>query len=338
MKSLAIGCSLLAFVACNSNPPPLVLTSSSGSGSSTGGPTSTAAAGTTGSSTGSSTGTSSGPGTTGSSSGGRTSTAAASSTGTSSGGNGTTTGSYIGLPCTFNATTDVDSCQPYGYECSAEYDTTDPATCVLPRELVDCFQDVGCQDGGNPELICSMGFRNNGKDINLCVYPCKTTNDCAATYENCLPNTDVCFDDYCDANAQLKFTPPFYNRCTVDDAGDTGQCLPFGNGNVAYCFQSGYDFTDEPCNPGGRVGGDSECDFGDYCIPNLMQAQAGIVPDGGFCLPITVDGGCPDGYGSFQYLNGADWQICSQDCSSTPCTVGTCYNITGTTEYICLPP
>src|SRR5580698_2037071 len=160
MKSLAIGCSLLAFVACGTtNPPPLAVTSSSGSGSSTSGPTGTAAAGTTGSSAGTSSGgTSSGPGTTGSSTGG-TSTGAASSTGsstgTSSGGNGTTTGSYIGLPCTFNTMTGADSCQPYGYKCSAEYDTTDPGTCGLPQELVQCSQDVGCQDGGNPELICS---------------------------------------------------------------------------------------------------------------------------------------------------------------------------------------
>ena len=187
MKSLAIGCSLLAFVACNSNPPPLILTSSSGSGSSTGGPTGTAAAGTTGSSTGSSTGgTSSGPGTTGSSSGGRTSTAAASSTGTSSGGNGTTTGSYIGLPCSYNSQTGVDSCAPYGYECTAEYDLTVPGTCVLPENLATCKANVGCQDGGNPQLQCTPGFQNNNQQISLCAYPCTHASDCAPTFQTCI--------------------------------------------------------------------------------------------------------------------------------------------------------
>ncbi len=83
--------------------------------------------------------------------------------------------------------TGADSCQPYGYECSLTYDTMSPGTCGLPQESADCLADVGCQDGGNPELICKSGFVNNGKDIDLCLYPCATTNDCGPSYEYCIP-------------------------------------------------------------------------------------------------------------------------------------------------------
>ncbi len=130
------------------------------------------------------------------------------------------------------------------------------------------------------------------------------------------------FTNYCDANAQFKFTPPFFNRCTVDDGGDTGQCLPLNNDTLAYCFQNGIDFTEEACNPDpdARVGSDSQCDFGDFCV----QSQA---RDGGLCLPISVDGGCPDGFDAFDWITGATWFICAPDCTNNPgaCTFGMCY-------------
>ena len=333
MRSLAVGCALLGSVACSSAPPFVPPTSS---GSSTGAPTTTAGAnGTTGGTTG---GTTAGTtaGTTGSSTGRMTSSGGG-TTGTSSGGNGTTSGSYIGLPCTYNTTTYVDSCVPYGYECSLEYDTTDPGTCVLPQETVQCLPNVGCQDGGKPELACTDGFNNNNKDVHLCVYPCKTANDCAEIFENCLPSLKVCFFDLCGENAAGKFTGPFWGRCTVDDGGNTGQCLSFNMGAYALCEQNGFDFTDEACNPHGRVGTDSECDFGDICVGDYDATTGTPVSDGGVCLPISVDGGCVEGYDSLPNP-GADWEICVQDCAETgTCTVGTCFTDTTTGMHICLP-
>ncbi len=184
------------------------------------------------------------------------------------------------------------------------------------RKSSTIAQDVGCQDGGNPELICSSGFSNDGKNVDLCAYPCKTTNDCAESDEFCIPGTDVCFNDYCDISAQGKFNPPYYNRCTVDDGGDTGQCLPLSSG-IALCFQSGFSFTGEACNPvsAGRTGGDSECDFGTFCV------GAG---DGGLCLPVSADGGCPEGYDAY-LLGGADFYVCGPDCTGMLCSFGNCY-------------
>ncbi len=230
MKLLAVGCSLLALVACSSAPP---FVPPSSTGSSTGGSSTAGANGTTGSSTGSSTGPVTSSGSSAGSSTGRKGSSTGSSTGGSStGGRGTTTGSYIGLPCTFDSVTGVDSCEPYGYECSTEYDTMDPGTCVLPQELAECQPDVGCQPGGSPALVCAAGFINSGNNIDLCAYPCKTTQDCASVREICIPPFGdagpICFYDRCDSNPQTgKLTPPFFNRCTVDDGGDTGQCLPF---------------------------------------------------------------------------------------------------------------
>jgi len=328
MKSFAVGCALLGIVACGNTGG-----TTAGAVSSTGGVSSSGARTSSGSSGASSTGAaSSTSGPTGSSTGAVNGTSTGGSTGTtggSSAGAGTTTGSYIGLPCTFDTQTGADSCVPFGYQCSLEYDSMDPGTCRLPTELGLCLSGVGCQDGGSPQLACTPGFTNGGKNVDVCLYPCQQTADCLSIDEYCLPGLDVCFLNFCDQNSHGQFVGPFYNECPVGDGGLKGQCLPLDNG-AAFCFQTGFDVTNLPCNQAGRTGNDSQCTLGNFCVPN--QAD-----DGGLCMPISEDGGCPPGQQSFAYLGGVPWSECFQDCSQGPCNIGTCYNITPTGQQLCLP-
>ena len=330
MKSLAIGCALLGLVACGSLPPFNPTTGGSSSGSSSTGKATTGTAAGANSTTGASTtGTSSGPGTTGSSTGSSTGPATSSGgTGTgSSSGNGTTSGSYIGLPCSYNSQTGVDSCAPYGYECTAEYDLAVPGTCVLPQELAICNSEVGCQTGGSPALVCTPGFMNNGKAVSICAYPCTKTSDCKESFENC--QAGVCFYNFCDKG-------PFYGTCPVDDAGAKGQCLPFNNDGFAFCYQTGFDFEGEACNPDpdARTGAFSQCSAGNFCVSSQPSG------DGGLCLPITSDGGCPLGNDAFAYYTNGDWAVCLQDCADAgppECDYGNCYNYTPTGQQMCFP-
>jgi len=322
MKSLAACTIVLALAACSTTSTPGTTTGTSGSGA------------TGAKSTGTSTGTASG--------------GHGSSTGTAA---GSSTGSPLGMKCTYDTSTGDDSCTDEGYECTAEFSSATPATCVLPQDLGICDGDpagiVGCQDGGIPngedggsgDLDCSPGFENTGTGamFSLCVYNCTATTDCGILIQSCISQLGVCFQNYCDDTNNV-FTGPFFNTCPVL-AADDGQCLSFNTGGVAICFPNGTADVGEPCTPTFRGGAFSECKYGNYCQPNAA------IGDGGLCFPITIDGGsCAAGDDPVTVQTNADWAICAQDCTtSMSCDGGvagtSCQALTGGTTAlsVCLP-
>jgi len=201
MKSLAACTIVLALAACSTTSTPGTTTGTSGSGA------------TGAKSTGTSTGTASG--------------GHGSSTGTAA---GSSTGSPLGMKCTYDTSTGDDSCTDEGYECTAEFSSATPATCVLPQDLGICDGDpagiVGCQDGGIPNVFTGPFFNTcpvlaaddgqclsfNTGGVAIC-FP----NGTADVGEPCTPTfrggafSECKYGNYCQPNAAI---------------GDGGLCFP----------------------------------------------------------------------------------------------------------------
>jgi hypothetical protein len=352
MKPTAVCCALVALAACGGTNGTSSTTGSTGlasatsaSGSGSSGGTSSIGASSAGASSGNTSGGASGSstgiavssngGSNGTATSGLTGSTGSSSSGSAGGTGGTATGG-LGAPCFFDPQSGADSCTPLGYECSAEFSTGQNPECILPQELSQCLANVGCQDGGPNSLECTPGFvstsgPNRGQDVDVCVYPCSGSAECPSLRESCILADDICFINYCDQDPMTgRFQGPFDNPCPVLDAGD-GECLSFDQGGLAVCFQNGSAAVGVACNPTLRTGVDSECQFGDYCVPNAAA-------DGGLCFSITEDGGCGSGDIPLRLLDTADWGICAQDCSENQsCTFGTCQLLSDGVTEACLP-
>ncbi len=271
------------------------------------------------------------------------STAAASSTGgapgTSTGGTtggGSSTGGSTGAPltglgdsCTYNVSSGDDTCAKFGLECTSliswvfceglDYPCPPTAsnrggagTCALPQEIGPCDQAIGCQDAGpspdgeSDDFVCA----GDTKDGYACFYQCTQSSDCANITETCqtIGGSHVCSYNYCEPMTA-------YTHCDDLGSGD-GECLSWGGGAAAVCYQNGTVADGAACKTYRENGsGDSQCVFGDFCVPTPSDQTVGV------CMPVAAASGsshaCPSTSDTVWVdVLGADFGVCVPACPS----------------------
>jgi hypothetical protein len=186
-------------------------------------------------------------------------------------------------------------------------------------------------------LVCTAGFQDGNTAVSVCLFECSTNADCSNANFACgaQGGTSVCFDDYCDGSPKAYKGPPLA-ACNSAGSAD-GQCLydglrPLGwyLQQEAVCYQIGQQANGENCDY--VRGGVGQCSADLYCYEG---------PTSGVCYQITVDGSCkPANQASLYLSSGADWGICTQNCtrlSDTSCPASqVCTFLGAGNGYTCL--